>query len=130
MNMKPTFLHAFLVTILFSVQASAETEQVDVGTFIDRVIAGENFSNQEIVISGVALNQTTSADRLVNVGTRATYQSGAYLNFVSVYDTNVIIKEGAVVRVRVVVEMSRAVTSGGKSFVMIDTAFRECLSCD
>ena len=129
MNMKPTFLHAFLVTILFSVQASAETEQVDVGTFIDRVIAGENFSNQEIVISGVALNQTTSADRLVNVGTRATYQSGAYLNFVSVYDTSVTIKEGDNVRIRVLVETSMASTIGGKPTVLIETAFRECISC-
>ncbi len=128
--MNSTVLHVLLLTILFSVQANAEAEQIDVGTLIDRVIAGEDFSGQEIIISGVALNQTTSGDRLVNVGTRKTYQSGAYLNFVSVYDTNVIIKEGAVVRVRILVEMSRAVTSGGKSFVMIDTAFRECLSCD
>ena len=127
--MKPTIFHVFLLTILLSVQAHAETEQVDVGSLIDRVIAGEDFSNQEIIISGVALNQTTTGDRLVNVGTRATYQSGAYLNFVSVYDTSVTIKEGANVKIRVFVEISRASTIGGNPTVMIETAFRRCLSC-
>jgi len=129
MHMKSAILHAFLLTILLSVQANAETEQIDVGTLIDRVIAGEDFSGQEMIIRGVALNKTTSGDRLVNIGTRESYQSGVYLNFVSVYDTSVTIREGAVVRIRVVVEMSRAATVGGTPTVLIETAFRECLSC-
>ncbi len=127
--MKSTILRALFLTILLWVQANAETEQFDVGTLIDRVIAGEDFSGQELIISGVALNETTSADRLVNVGTRATYQSGAYLNFVSVYDTNVTINEGSNVQIRVLVETSIANTVGGKPTVIIETAFRECLSC-
>ena len=127
--MKPTILHAFLLTVLLSAQANAESERVDVGNLIDRVIAGEDFSDRDIIISGVALNQTTSADRLVNVGTRATYQSGAYLNFVSVYDTSVTINEGSNVQIRVLVETSMASTIGGKPTVIIETAFRECLSC-
>jgi len=127
--MKTTVLHAFFLTILLSAQADAETEQIDVGTLIDRVIAGEDFSNQEIVIIGVALNQTTSGDRLVNVGTRATYQSGAYSNLISVYDTSVKIEQGTNVKILVLVETSMAATLGGKSFVTIETAFRECVSC-
>ena len=127
--MKSTILRALFLTILLWVQANAETEQFDVGTLIDRVIAGEDFSGQELIISGVALNETTSWDRLVNVGTRATYQSGAYSNFVSVYDTSVKIEQGANVKIQVLVETSMATTMGGKSFVTIETAFRECVSC-
>ena len=130
MHIKSTILRVFLLTVLLGVQVNAETEQIDVGTLIDRVIAGEDFSGQELIVSGVALNQTTSGEgRVVNVGTRETYKSGSYLNFVSVYDTSVTIKEGAVVRLLVAVEMSRAANLGGESYVMIDTAFRECLSC-
>ncbi len=129
MYMKLTILRAFLLTILLAVQANAETEQIDVGTLIDRVIAGEDFSGQVIILSGVALNQTTSRDRLVAVGTRATYQSGAYSNLISVYDTSVKIEKGTNVKILVLVEISMAATLGGKSFVTIETAFRECISC-
>lgn len=109
--------------------AESKVEEVDVGNLINRVIAGEDFSGREIVISGVALNQTSSGDGLVNIGTNETYKSGAFLNFVSVYDTSVTIKEGKYVSVRVMIESSMATKMGGKSVVLIESAFVECIAC-
>lgn len=109
--------------------ANSAPEEVEVGALIKRVIAGEDFSGKEIVLKGVALNQTTTGDRLVNIGTNETYKLRAYLNFVSVYDTSAMIKEGKHVIVRVLIETSMATKLGGKSTVMIESAFMECVAC-
>lgn len=119
----------FMLIAAFSLTANATPEEIEVGALIKRVIDGEDFSGKEIIVSGVALNQTTSGDRLVNIGTNETYKSRAYLNFVSVYDTSVTIKEGKYVSVHVQVETSMATKLGGKSTVLIESAFLECLSC-
>ena len=109
--------------------AESAVEEIEVGVLIQRVIAGEDFSGKEIIVSGVALNQTTSRDRVVGIGTSETYNSSGYLNFVSVYDTTVMIKEGKNVSVRVLIETSMATKLGGKSVVMIESAFVECVAC-
>jgi len=119
----------FILLTALSLPANSTPEEIEVGALIKRVIAGEDFSGKEIVVTGIALNQTTSGDRLVNIGTNETYKSRAYLNFVSVYDTSVTIKEGKYVSVRVQVETSMATKLGGKSTVLIESAFLECLSC-
>ena len=129
--MKST-ISCILIIILFAVlslPANSAPEEIKVGALIERVIDGEDFSGKEIIVSGVALNQTTSGDRLVNIGTDETFRSGAYLNFLSVYDTSVTIKEGKYVSVRVQVESSMAANLGGKATVLIESAFLECLSC-
>ena len=120
---------AALILISPSVQAESSAAQIEVGALINRVIAGEDFSGKEIVVSGVALNKTSSADRLVNIGTNETYKSGAYLNFVSVYDVSVTINEGKYVSVRILIESSMATKMGKESVVLIESAFVECVSC-
>ena len=112
-----------------SLPAKSSPEQIEVGALIKRVIGGEEFSGKEIVVSGIALTQTSSGNDLLNIGTNATYKSGAYLNFISVYDTSVAIKEGKYVSVRIQIESSMATKMGGKSVVLIESAFLECLSC-
>ena len=85
---------------LLSTQARGETEEISVGILIERVIAGEDFSGQEIIVKGIALNETTSGDRLVNLGTMETFRSSAYENYVSIYDVDMVIRKGANIRVR------------------------------
>lgn len=114
---------------LLSTHALGETEEISVGVLIERVIAGENFSGREIIVSGVALNKTTSGDRLVNIGTMETFRSSAYENFISVYDVGVVIRKGATVRIRIYVDESSAAILGGKNFVVIETTYRDCVSC-
>jgi hypothetical protein len=109
--------------------ADSAIEEIDVGDLIERVIAGEDFSGKEIIVSGVALNQTTSGARLVNVGTSDTYNSSSYTNYVSVYDTTVMIKKGKNVSLRILVDTSMATKIGGKSFVVIESAFVKCIVC-
>lgn len=118
-----------LALVWLPAHARAGPEEIDVGLLIERVISGEDFSGRELVITGVALNQSTPQDDLVTLATPDTYRSNVYDNFVSVYDTSVIIEKGAVVRVRVHVEQSFFVAVGAKRFVAIQTEFRECLSC-
>ena len=114
---------------LLSTQARGETEEISVGILIERVIAGEDFSGQEIIVKGIALNETTSGDQLVNLGTMETFRSSAYENFVSVYDVGVVIRKGAKVRIRIYVDESSAAVLGGKNFVVIETTYRDCVSC-
>ena len=117
------------VLMAFSPIVDAAPDEIEVGVFIDRVIAGEDFVGHEVTITGIALNDTTTNDRLVNIGTKATYESSSYLNFVSVYDTSASVKKGKRVSMRVKVETASAHKSGQQQFVMIETAFLECVSC-
>jgi len=89
------------------------------GEFIRRVAAGEDFSGQEMNITGVALNDTESG--LVNVGARDAYKSKFPNNFISVYEVPRHVQAGAFVRFKVRVETSRAITT--KGFVLIDTEY-------
>jgi hypothetical protein len=115
--------------VVSSVAAQSAPEEIEVGALIERVISGEDFSGKEIILKGVALNQTTTGDHLVNIGTRETYQSGAHLNFVSVYDTSVTIKKGTYATVKVLVETSSAYNLGGQWTIVIETAYLECIAC-
>lgn len=124
-----TFIATLIILLGFSFTVGAVPDEIEVGAFIDRVIAGEDFADTEITVTGIALNQTTSQDHLVNIGTKETYQSGAYLNFVSVYDTSVTIEKGSHVTLRVSVETASAHNLGDQWAVLIETAFLECLSC-
>ena len=129
--MKSKILAAFVIvlSVTLALPVNSSPEQIEVGALIKRVIGGEEFSGKEIVVSGIALTQTSSGNDLLNIGTSATYKSGAYLNFISVYDTSAVIKEGKYVSVRIQIETSMATKMGGKSVVLIESAFLECLSC-
>ncbi len=129
--MKSKILAAYVImlSVTLALPVNSSPEQIEVGALIERVIGGEEFSGKEIVVSGIALTQTSSGNDLLNIGTNATYKSGAYLNFISVYDTSVAIKEGKYVSVRIQIETSMATKLGGKSVVLIESAFLECLSC-
>ena len=118
-----------MMLCLLSTQTRGETEEISVGILIERVIAGEDFSGQEIIVKGIALNETTSGDRLINLGTMETFRSSAYENFVSVYDVGVVIRKGAKVRIRIYVDESSAAVLGGKKFVVIETTYRDCVAC-
>ena len=122
------FATAF-VTLSCYAESSEGAVEIDVGAMIDSVISGTDFGDQELVISGIALNQTGNGTSILNLGTMATYKSGAYKNFVSVYDITSRVSEGLPVRVRVIVEMSSAAKLGEDYFVTIETVFRECLTC-
>lgn len=94
------------------------------GDLIRRVLAGEQFENRQLVLTGVALNDVQGG--LVNVGTPETFRSGWFENFVSVYEVTDQVKAGSSVRMKVRVERSSAITlSRGKSTVLIETAFLE-----
>lgn len=131
MKTKSVLIVSFLcVTLgLFSTQATEEPEEIIVGVLIERVIAGEDFSGQDIIVRGIALNETTSGGRLVNLGTMETFRSSAHENYVSIYDVGVVIKKGMNVRVLVHVEDSSAYVLGGKNIVLIETAYRNCVAC-
>ena len=129
--MKSKILAAFVImlSVTLALPVNSSPEQIEVGALIERVIGGEEFSGKEIVVGGIALTRTSSGNDLLNIGTSATYKSGAYLNFISVYDTSVAVKEGKYVLVRIQIETSMATKLGGKSVVLIESAFLECLSC-
>lgn len=123
------FLMLMGVLVALSPSVDAAPGEIEVGVLINRVIAGEDFVGEEVTITGIALNDTTANDRLVNIGTKATYDSSTYLNFVSVYDTSASIKKGKRVSMRVKVETASAHNLGQQQIVMIETAFLECVSC-
>ena len=107
----------------------AESTELDVGSFISQVTQGEDFSGTEIVLSGIALTNVSGGDKLVNIGTQATYNSGAYENFVSVYDVTSNVRKGSQITVRVKVDSAEGYELGGKNIVLIETNFLSCVSC-
>ena len=77
-----------------------------------------------MTLAGIALNATEGG--LVNLGTRDTYRSGVFENFVSVYDVTRQVRPGSEVRFHVTVESSRAVKlPNGSILVLIETACLE-----
>ena len=132
MRLKSSFLHLVSYLLLLSVQANADAEEIYVGDLIERVISGEDFAGRELVLTGISLNETTrDGDRLVKLGTAETYQSGAYSDFVSIYDASESIEEALVIRVRVVIDTSYALRADEKWSAVIEATFQECIpSCE
>ncbi len=132
MRLKSSFLHLVSYLLLLSVQANADAEEIYVGDLIERVISGEDFAGRELVLTGISLNETTrDGDRLVKLGTAETYQSGAYSDFVSIYDASESIEEAFVMRVRVVIDTSYALRADEKWSAVIEATFQECIpSCE
>ncbi len=132
MRLKSNFFHIVSCLLLLSFQANAEPEEIYVGDLIDRVISGEDFAGRELVLTGISLDETSrDGDRLVKLGTFETYESGAYSDFVSIYDASESIKEDFVMRVRVVIETSYALREDEKWSAVIEATFRECIpSCE
>lgn len=120
----------FLTLALTALSAeSADPEEIDVGDFINRVVQGEDFSGQQVLLTGVALGDVSSGDRLLNIGTLSTYSSGAYENYVSVYDTTPNIRKGSRVVMLIEVESSSGYELGGKGIVLIEAVYQSCQSC-
>lgn len=120
----------FLTLALTALSAeSADPEKIDVGDFINRVVQGEDFSGQQVLLTGVALGDVSSGDRLLNIGTLSTYSSGAYENYVSVYDTTPNIRKGSRVVMLIEVESSSGYELGGKGIVLIEAVYQSCQSC-
>lgn len=120
----------FLTLALTALSAeSADPEEIDVGDFINRVVQGEDFSGQQVLLTGVALGDVSSGDRLLNIGTLSTYSSGAYENYVSVYDTTQNIRKGSRVVMLIEVESSSGYELGGKGIVLIEAVYQSCQSC-
>ena len=117
-----------LIAVTLAGQGYASDQTMMIGDLIERVIDGEDFTGKEIDVRGVVLDQTDSG--LVSLGTRATYQSAGYLNFISVYETSMTLRKGSDVTLRIMVEMSRGSKVGDQSVVMFDSAFVKCLSCE
>jgi len=132
MRLKSSFLHLVSCLLLLSVQANADAEEIYVGDLIERVISGEDFAGRELVLTGITLNETSrDGDRLVKLGTAETYQSGAYSDFVSIYDASESIEEAFVMRVRVVIDTSYALRADEKWSAVIEATFQECIpSCE
>lgn len=126
-------LHIFWVLSIAMLSMVAEARDqagvMDVGTLIDQVVSGKDFSGKELLITGIALEKTGGESSLLNIGTASTYKSGVYTNFVSVYDVNAIIAKGSKVKIRALVENSSAAKLGTETFVTIETTFIECVSC-
>lgn len=122
-------LAAFSVATISLVCAADDTARVSAGDLISQVISGQNFSGTELRVSGVALSKTSAGSGLVNLGSQATYRSGVYENFVSVYDVPVNISQGSSVELLVTVEESSAVKLGERIFVTIETSFLRCIKC-
>ena len=72
--MKSKILAAFVImlSVTLALPVNSSPEQIEVGALIERVIGGEEFSGKEIVVSGIALTQTSSGNDLLNIGTNAT----------------------------------------------------------
>lgn len=121
--------YAALIAGLLLFHMSAAQDSLTVDALIDRVISGEDFTDRTLIVSGVALNASTATNSLLNLGSRETFESGRFLNFISVYDTSANIAEGQFVRIRVLVETSQATKVGGESVVAIETVFEKCISC-
>lgn len=104
---------------------------VDVGTLISEVGRGGDFKGQQLIVSGFSLGGRSGRNHLVNLGTQETYRSRHHLNFISIYNVRkpVVVREGMPLTFRIQVEESTAVTINGKSIVLIDTVFKECMSC-
>ncbi len=132
MRLKSSFLHLVSYLLLLSVQANADAEEIYVGDLIERVISGEDFAGRELVLTGISLDETSrDGDRLVKLGTFETYESGAYSDFVSIYDASESIEEDYVVTVRVVIVASYVLREDEKWSAVIEATFRECLpSCE
>lgn len=80
-------------------------------------------------MSGIVLAGGSTGSGLINLGTQETYQSPAYVNFVSIYESTVALHEGTLVRIRVQVEESFSHKINGKDYVIIDTVYRQCMNC-
>ena len=122
---------AFLVVVCSSsvpnaIENKKRVEEIDVGSLIKRVIAGENVAGREFIVTGVALSKGKGDDGLLNLATQSTYNSESYDNFVSVFRTNVSTIVGSTVKVRVIVDEA---DSYGGNTVLINTIFKECISC-
>ena len=132
MRLKSNFFYIVSCLLLLSVQANAEPKEIYVGDLIDRVISGEDFAGRELVIFGITLDEPSrDGDRLLKLGTFETYESGAYSDFVSIYDASESIEEDYVVTVRVVIVTSYVLREDEKWSAVIEATFRECLpSCE
>ena len=99
--------------------------RIGVGQLIESVISGEDFVGKEFVISGIALSSTqfnntgSTGGGVLHVGTKATYQSGVYTNFVSIYGVTSAIAEGDNVLIWVSVEESSATKIGSETYISI-----------
>jgi hypothetical protein len=91
---------------------------LECGELIQRIADGEDFAGQVLTISGIALGDANGG--LLNIGTRKTFESHVFENFVSVYEVSRYVTEGTPVTLRVRVERSFAVTMEGKRFVTIE----------
>ena len=109
---------------------SEDQTRLDVETLIANVISGIDYSGQEIFLSGVALSASNPDQKLLNVGSRQTYQSGEYDNYVAVHDVAVNIAKGIPVTVKIRIEASYAAKMGEETFVMIEGRLLECVSCE
>ena len=118
-----------LIGLTWASNSVADALEINVGTLIDRVIAGEDFAGQELVLSAVVLDGGSSGSGLLNLGTRETYRSGSFDNYVSVRASSRVLKKGTSARIRVKVKESSAYRIGGETFVIIETVFLECLEC-
>ncbi|WP_319408816.1 hypothetical protein [uncultured Desulfosarcina sp.] len=125
------FIRFFILAIILTLAsyAHADTQKIDVGTLIKRVIEGENFVGQELILSGVVLVGSSSGSGLINLGTQETYRSSTYVNFVSIYESTIALHDGTLALIRVEVEESSCNKIGDTNYVIIETVFRQCLSC-
>ena len=126
--MKDTLL---LIVIFLSMTSTlyAETQNLNVGSLIKMVIAGEDFVGQELIISGTVLSDVGIDSGLINLGTQDTYRSSSYVNFVSIYESKVALRKGTRVKIRVKVEKTSNNKINGTDHVIIDTVFLQCQSC-
>ena len=125
-----TLLLCLAVAAFYPVSALSDDEtRLDVETLIANIISGIDYSGQEIFLSGVALSASGPNEKLINLGSQQTYESGRKDNYVAVYDVGVNIAKGTAVTLKIHIEVSYAAKLGEETFVMIESTFLECVSC-
>ncbi|BBO74352.1 hypothetical protein DSCW_17690 [Desulfosarcina widdelii] len=119
-----------LVLIITVITPSfAEQIEIEIGEMIDRVIAGEDFSGKDIILTGIVLAGGGTDSGLINLGTKKIYNSGSYDNFASIYETEMLLREGSKAKILVHIESSELHRINSKDFVIIETLYKKCIKC-
>lgn len=103
---------------------AASVDTWEAGELIRAVQSGRDFTGRILELTGIALADQDQG--LVNLGSRSTFRSQYYLNFVSVFGVRRPIQEGQLLSVRVKVTMcNRLEMPTGVVVVVINTRLAE-----
>jgi hypothetical protein len=119
---------AFAALVPILSLGEAETT-MDAGTVIQNVIAGMNYSGNDMIVRGIAFPATGDDRKLVNVGSPQAYESGNFAHYISVYGAGIHVEKGTPVTLEIHIDRSFGAKVGEDTFVIIESKLLKCISC-